>query len=258
MPELPDLEVISKNLNKKIAHQKLINIELLVDRKSNASEQELQHALTGKVLNQIFRTGKELHFSFSEGVTLGLHLMLHGEIKIADKDDQVKHTILKLTFPSSSLVLTDWQKQATPTLNPEPSSVPDALDQSFNRQYLMTALAKKKGEIKSVLMDQKFVRGIGNAYADEILYKASISPMSIAIKLDEPAITSLHNSIIEVLNNAISSITSADPDRISGENREFMEVHRPKTKNTKKGEQILINEKGGRKSYYVESQRSYT
>ncbi len=67
---------------------------------------------------------------------------------------------------------------ATPTLNPAPSAAPDALSEEVNFEFLKTLLSTKKGSIKNILLDQKLIRGIGNAYADEILWDARISPFS--------------------------------------------------------------------------------
>lgn len=104
--------------------------------------------------------------------------MLHGEIRLVGRGEEVKFPILQIDFPTQSLFLTDWQKSATPTLNPEASDVPDALD--FEPGYLKGVfLAKKKTDIKTVLLDQKIIIGIGNTYADEIFYHAGIFPLSL-------------------------------------------------------------------------------
>ncbi|WP_316809135.1 DNA-formamidopyrimidine glycosylase family protein [Pedobacter agri] len=255
MPELPDLAVMATRLEQKLAHHKLIDLKLHVDRKCKSSEQELKEAFVGHSLKQVFREGKELRFEFAGGNILGLHLMLHGEIRLVNEDEETKFPILQLDFKDNILFLTDWQKQATPTLNPEKSAVPDALE--INAKWLKDVLAKKKTDVKTVLLDQKIVRGIGNSYSDEILYDAGISPLSIANVIPEKQVEVLAKSIHKVLTEEIKNLMNASEDLIIGENRDFLKVHLPKTKTTKKGEEILISQKGSRKTYYVESQKRY-
>lgn len=255
MPELPDLAVMASHLDKKLAHHKLNQLKLCVDQKSNASEIELSNAFVGHQLKSVYREGKQLRFEFSGGNVLGIHLMLHGEIRLKKKDEEIKFTILELHFTNETLFLTDWQKQATPTLNPAKSDVPDALEIDAN--WLKDILAKKKTDIKTVLLDQKIIRGIGNSYSDEILYDAGISPLSIANALPEKVVQALSKSIHDVLTQEIKNLKNASDDLIIGENRDFLKVHLPKTKLTKKGEEIRVHQKGSRKTYYVDSQKLY-
>lgn len=256
MPELPDLAVMAAHLNKKLAHHKLTGLKLHVDRKSKSTEHELKESLVGHSLKSVFREGKELRFEFAGGNVLGIHLMLHGEIRLEKKGEEVKFPILQLDFKDAILYLTDWQKQATPTLNPQNSNVPDALE--IDAKWLKEVLAKKKTDVKTALLDQKIIRGIGNSYSDEILYDAGISPLSTANAIPEKQVEALSRSIHQVLTQEIKNLTDASEDLIIGENRDFLKVHLPKTKTTKKGEEILVAQKGSRKTYYVESQKLYS
>ncbi|RZK25352.1 MAG: formamidopyrimidine-DNA glycosylase [Flavobacterium sp.] len=255
MPELPDLAVMASHLDKKLAHHKLNDIKLHVDRKSNATQDELTNAFVGHQLKSVFREGKELRFEFAGGNILGIHLMLHGEIRLKKQGGEIKFPILELSFTSDTLFLTDWQKQATPTLNPEKSDVPDALE--IDAKWLKGTLARKKTDVKTVLLDQKIIRGIGNSYSDEILYDAGISPMSTANAIPEKQVEVLAKSIRQVLTQEIQNLMKASDDLIIGENRDFLKVHLPKTKLTTKGEEILISQKGSRKTYYVHGQQLY-
>ena len=254
MPELPDLAVMAKNLEKRLINHTIKGLTLHVDRKNNVPESEMQATLVGHKVKSIKRVGKELHLNIGDNV-LGLHLMLHGELKLVDAGEEVKFPILTLDFQNETLYLTDWQKSATPTLNPEPSTVTDALD--VEAGWFESILAKKKTDIKSVLLDQKVIRGIGNTYADEILYEAGISPLSIANSIPAKEVKVLVKSIHSVLLDEIENISKEDPDRITGENKDFLKIHLPKTKETIKGEEIIVDKKGSRKTYYVASQTLY-
>lgn len=257
MPELPDLQAFSHNLTKKLKGKKVKTVTVSVDKKLNVAVKQLQEALTGHELEKVIRAGKELHVLFKGGHILGLHLMLHGGLALFNnKEDEPKFTIITLVFDDGTcLALTDFQKAATPTLDPEPNDVPDAL--AVKEDYLIQKLSKTKTAVKTVLMDQKVLRGIGNAYADEILYDAGISPSSASDKIPATAVKKLAASIKQVLQDAEKEILKAKPDIISGEVRDFLNVHRPHQKQTPKGEVIHQKEISSRKTYYTDNQELF-
>jgi formamidopyrimidine-DNA glycosylase len=258
MPELPDLEVMSRNLDQKLTGHALKEITIKVSKKLNVTTEALKKSILDKKLTSIYREGKELRMVFANHQVIGLHLMLHGELKVVKADEEVKFAIIKFSFDNDLvLYLSDFQKQATVTLNPDDPDVPDALSSKMDLDYLSAVLKKRKAAVKNVLLDQHIIRGIGNAYADEIFYACKISPFSICNKIPEKEVDNLHAAIRKVLNDAIKKISAVDPDRITGENRDFMKVHLPKKENTEKGEEILVEKHGARKTYYVESQQLY-
>lgn len=255
MPELPDLQAFSHNLQKKLAGKIVKKIDVPNAKKLNVSTHELDKTLSGQKLEKVYREGKELHIKFNKGDVLGLHLMLHGKLFLFDTKNENKYSIIELHFDDDSgLVLTDFQGIATPTLNPEKKDVPDALDADVD--YLKRRLAKTKTNIKTVLLDQKILRGIGNAYADEILWHARISPFSISNKIPEAKLQDLVLSIKTVLEAAEKSILKSNPDIINGEIRDFMSIHNSKKKNSPTGAAIIINE-ASRKTYYTEEQELF-
>ena len=232
MPELPDLQAFSHNLTKKLKGKTLKEVIVTVDKKLKSSEKELNDALTGHELEKVERAGKELRIDFKSGHSLGLHLMLHGNLALYNEgDEKPKFEIITLVFKDGiHLAMTDFQKAATPTLDPEASKVPDALD--ADADALIAKFAKTKTPVKTVLMDQKVLRGIGNAYADEILWHARISPFSPANKIPADRVNGLIKTMKEVLNDALKQILQAQPDIISGEVRDFLVVHQPRKKET--------------------------
>jgi len=257
MPELPDLQAFSANLSKKIGNKHVKQV-LVHTQKLNVSATEINNALKGHKLKQVFRQGKELHLEFDQGVILGLHLMLHGELHLVPEHEEVKFGLFELVFTDErKLVLSDFQKQATPTLNPEPNDTADALSPLVNFDFLKELLGSKKATIKNVLLDQHSIRGIGNAYADEILWDAKISPFSVSNKLPDAAIKQLVKSIPKVLQAAEKQILKEQPDIISGEVRDFLKIHKAKEAESPTGGHILVDKKGGRKTYYTEEQILY-
>lgn len=236
-----------KVLKSAVIHQK---------QKIKVSEKDLR-ALEGKKLAKVYREGKRLFFDFGKDALLALHLMLHGKLVYSD-DPKPKYALLSLTFKDGkTLSLTDFQKMANIELNPPSADAIDALSSKLTPQRLLEMLQSSRSKIKTLLMDQKVIGGIGNAYADEILYEANISPLSIANKIPEKEIKKLAKAIKEVLEQAEKHILKTHPDIISGEVRDFMKVHNSKAATDPKGNKILQTKIGGRSTYYTEQQQVF-
>ena len=258
MPELPDLQVFSRNIDKKIAAKKIRKVNVPVSSKLKVSVRTLREELEGQVVKKVYREGKELHVAFKNGTVLGLHLMLHGDLHFFSGRNENKNTIIEILFDDDSgIALTDWQKMATPTLNPEPREAPDALSKEVNAQFLKSILRKTRTSVKNVLLDQHIIRGIGNAYADEILWDAGISPFSVSNKIPDNKIKALAKSIKKVLVNAEKQILKSHPDIIKGEIRDFLLIHHSKKKESPTGATIYTKAVGSRKTYYTDEQELY-
>jgi formamidopyrimidine-DNA glycosylase len=252
MAELPDLTVFAQILSRRFKGKTVERVDVTVAKKLNVSVQELKTALEGHELTGVRREGKTLQFDF-EGQVLGLHLMLRGELVALDSDEAPRFQILAFHFKGGGgLAVVDMQKMATPTLNPEQNDVPDALE--MEKPYFTALLAKKRTVIKTLLMDQHVMRGIGNSYADEILYHSGVSPFSVANAVPAERI---FKSIKTVLKKAISDISNANGDELKGELKDFMSVHSSKLKITAKGEQIKTDKIGGRTTYYTDAQELF-
>lgn len=257
MPELPDLQVFSRNLKKLISGKTIRKIELAKAKNSNATANELK-VLDDQAVKKIYREGKELFLEFAQGDVLSFHMMLHGKLVYSEKVEQQKNTITELHFKDgSSLVLTDFQGLANIKLNPEKKLGMDALSKELDFNFLKSQIEKKRTNIKAVLMDQKIISGIGNAYADEILWDAGIAPGSVAKKIPDEKIKDLAKSIRKVLEEAEENISKAKPDIIAGEVRDFLKIHNSHLQKSPGGADIKVEVKGGRKTYYTEEQELY-
>ena len=100
---------------------------------------------------------------------------------------------------------------------------PDALD--LSPDDLAAVLAGNTGRIKTVITDQKVIAGIGNAYSDEILHVAKISPFATAGKLSDEQLSALHDAMISVLTDAVSSSVGQGAAMLKGEKRSGLRVH---------------------------------
>ncbi len=258
MPELPDLQVFRGNLQKRFAGKTLQSFTIYNSKKLNTSEERCKEELEGQWLKNVKRHGKELYFEFSNKAVLGIHLMLKGYF-VELPNDEVTDPILELQFEGGKgLAVVDSMALARLNLNPKKPTAPDALDYQFNVKYLQDKLQKNPGvPIKSFLIDQKIVRGIGNAYVDEILWEAKISPFSHTELLPDNALRELHRQIKIVLKEGEEKIKIINPDIIAGEIRDFMKIHHPDKTHSPTGAEILVQKLNKRKTYYTKEQVDY-
>jgi len=256
MPEIPDLNIFRINLAKRLVGKTLTGISILVPRRLKTPEAAFKAALEEQELMAINRVGKQLYFQFMNNHVLSIQLMLYGSMHWYETKNENKFTIAELEFSDGTgLAITDWQKAVILSLDPEISKVPDAME--LPDGYLDKALKGKVKPIKTVLQEGKVVQGIGNAYVDEILYAAKLSPFSIAAKIPEQKIKILTDAIPKVLSEAEAHIFKNFPDTITEKERDFLKVHLPKHKLTPKGEPILVTEIASRKTYYTVGQELF-
>lgn len=257
MPELPDIEVFCRNLKKKYGGKKLSKIRVVNNKNIKDSQKELSKALDGQKLKDVYRSGKEMRFAFSNGKIMGLHLMLTGDLIPFEDKNERKSTKVELYFDGAgNLALTDRFKNAFVKLDPEDKDGIDALDPKMNYSFLKKAL-NRKAAIKNVLLDQNVIRGIGNGYSDEILWQTKISPFSKANAIPDEKVRELAKNIKKVLKNATNQIFKQHPGLIHGEVRDFMNIHTKKKDKSPTGAKIKIAERGMLKTYYTDEQVLY-
>lgn len=258
MPELPDIEVFSRNLKKVYGGKKLTKIKVVNNKNIKDSQKELSNAIEGQKLKDVYRSGKEMRFLFSNGAILGLHLMLTGDLIPFEMENKYKSTKVEFYFEGGNgLLLADRFKNAFIKLNPEDKKGIDALDTKLNYSYLKKAL-NRKAAIKNILLDQDVIRGIGNAYSDEILWQTKISPFSKANAIPDDKIKELAKNIKKVLKNATTKIDKNNPGLIHGEVRDFLDIHTKKKEKSPTGAKIKIAARGMLKTYYTDEQELYT
>ena len=257
MPELPDIEVFTRNLKKMYGGKKLSKIKVVNTKNIKDSQKELSKALEGQKLKDVYRSGKEMRFQFSNGTILGLHLMLTGDLIPFEDKNERKSTKVEFYFEGGkNLALTDRFKNAFIKLDPQDKDGIDALDPKLNYSYLKKEL-NRKAAIKNILLDQNVIRGIGNGYSDEILWQTRISPFSKANAIPDEKIKELAKNIKKVLKNATDKIFKNHPDLIHGEVRDFMEIHTKKKDKSPTGAKIKIADRGMLNTYYTDEQVLY-
>jgi formamidopyrimidine-DNA glycosylase len=132
MPELPDLQVFSSNLDKRLAGKKIAKV-IASGSGIKKSAKAISDALEDQEIKKIYREGKELRFLFANKAILGMHLMLHGKLELLEEKQKPKYAVLELRFmDGSGLALTDFQGMAHVSLNPASPKAPDALSKKNN------------------------------------------------------------------------------------------------------------------------------
>lgn len=252
MPEIVELKIFAKSLKNRLTGKKVIKA---VNYKGGF---DLNEVAAGKTLTDVRSHGKEMFFLLDWEPAFSAHLMLHGGFNILNENlrPAAVDLIAELYFDTREyLILYDGDGYAKVSPFAELPAVPEATE--ITEAQFVDLLARKKGAaIKNVLCDQKCIRGIGNAYADEILYAARVNPEVKAGKLPYETQIELYSAMNKLLDNSITEYSRRYEGALSGEMRDFMKVH-TKARLTPDGEQIKVCEVGGKKTYYTLSQRKF-
>lgn len=217
MPELPEVEIISRQLKKDIVGKKIIETEVNFKKPiGKISIAEFKRLTEGATIKDVSRRAKLVLIYLSNNQTLAVHLKMTGRLLVAKKDDsKIKRAHIIFNFAGGDkLFFEDWRKFGFIKIIPEKSLEeyfarekygPEPLDKKFTVKILKELLAKKaKKKIKPLLMDQTFIAGVGNIYAAEVCFCAGISPLRLAGKIKDEEIKKLHGCIVKILKSAIS------------------------------------------------------
>ena len=258
MPELPDLTVFAENLSKRVVGEKVAEVTWHNRGRLNVDAGELAASLVGSVISRVERSGKEICFRMDNRSAFFVHLMLQGRFMIAPHERAASFPIMTIAFENgTALTVQDPKGLARISLDPgRNDDVPDALEVDF--ELLERLIARKPRMLaKAFLIDQKIIRGIGNAYADEILWKAKISPRSVVGKLPDEIIGALAKAVHAVLDWAVKEIRQGHPDIIAGEVRDFLAVHNPSRTASPTGHKIRVEIVSSKKTYFTDEQLLY-
>jgi len=219
MPELPEVETIRRGLQRKIKNKQIKDIVINVDKiVKKPYLGEFITKIKGKKIKEIDRRGKYIIIHLDSEDKLIVHLGMTGLLiypydnKITEKEINPKHNHLFFTFTDDTqLVFNDVRRfgkiflvsnidevESIAKLGVEP------LEDYFTEEVFIQILNKKKnGKIKSFLMKQEFIVGLGNIYANEVLYRSNIHPLRPVFSLNKKEIKNLYQQIKLVLGEAV-------------------------------------------------------
>jgi formamidopyrimidine-DNA glycosylase len=224
MPELPEVETVRRGLNQHTIDRSITGTEVLLPRTIAAPDTtaEFIAALHQTQIRTWHRRGKYLYAELTSTATgkpagwLGVHLRMTGQLLWVQPDaDLQKHTRVRL------FVGKDWElrfvdqrtfgqmwwvpptKQLEQVMTGLSKLGPEPFDPAFSVEYFIAKLHKSQRNIKTVILDQALVAGVGNIYADEALFLSKIHPQTLASELTPTQVATLHQSIVSVLTTSI-------------------------------------------------------
>ena len=211
MPELPEVETIVRQLRRPLIGRTFSYSWTDWPRQIVTPDPAgFNQRLANQTITAIERRAKYLLFSLSEGDTLLIHLKMSGQLAVVPAGEpRNKHTHVIFGFTDGDqLRFTDTRKFGRVYLVKEPADIlgqlgPEPLHLSFTADLLQTLLAKRQRTLKPLLLDQTFIAGIGNIYADEALFYAGLHPGRNTATLTPAEITRLHAAIQKALTLGI-------------------------------------------------------
>ncbi|WP_088241704.1 DNA-formamidopyrimidine glycosylase [Calothrix rhizosoleniae] len=221
MPELPEVETVRRGLNSLTLNQKIIGGEVLLERTvaQPTSINKFIDGIQGNTIAAWHRRGKYLLAQLSPAPGwLGVHLRMTGQLLWLDKNEPLhKHTRVRLFFQNNrelrfvdqrtfgQMWLVAPRVEIETIITGLAKLAADPFSDEFTTEYLAKKLHNRRRPIKTALLDQSMVAGLGNIYADEALFLSKIRPETQCIDLQRSQIESLHTAIIKVLETSIAA-----------------------------------------------------
>ncbi len=220
MPELPEVEAIRCCLvSEGLVGRSFTGADLLWPRAVKAPAiEDFLPTLEGGRIEKLGRRAKFLQFHLGEGLSLIIHLRMTGSLMVEPASNP-RHPMTRNLFTlddGRELRFVDPRKLGMLWLVEEPSRVlgglgPEPLEPSFTPAVLARQLEGRNAPIKALLCEQSVVAGLGNIYADEVLFAASIHPLRKASVLSSSNVEGLHKAIVEVLTKATETLSRLMP-----------------------------------------------
>lgn len=210
MPELPEMETYKTLLGSLICGLKISAVEIGREKSINVPVDRFTSQVTNQTIKNITRRAKYLVFQLQDGSSLLLHLMLGGWMFFGKEEDSPNRTIqVKLSFGEQHLFFIGLRLGYLHLLSPEEVKEefknlgPEALDPHFTLDAFQQLMQKRKGTIKTTLINQEVLAGIGGGYSDELLWHAQIRPDKKINDLDDQQLTQLYHSMRFILTRGI-------------------------------------------------------
>jgi formamidopyrimidine-DNA glycosylase len=228
MPELPEVETVVRTLRPLLIGRRILNAEFTQLRVLVGDPTETARALAGRKVKSIERHGKFIAIRLDRGF-LVVHLGMTGKLLMDAAPTKYTHAIF--TLDGGVMHYDDPRQFGRVEYGDElPARVaalgPEPLEVSFDD--FAAAIKERKSPIKAVLLNQAVVRGVGNIYADEALFRAGVAPKQIAAKLKRDRVKKIYDAMREVLREAIEKRGSSVSTYVDAKGRKgsFQNAHR--------------------------------
>jgi formamidopyrimidine-DNA glycosylase len=225
MPELPEVETLSRQLQRKISGQKILSSRVYDDKLAGSKN------IKGRSIVSVRRKSKMIDIHLNDGNSILIHLRMTGRLLWQDSSERPNYSRLRITFNGGNLFLIDPRRFATVKIlkEVENDSGKDIF-KKFDLQDFKKNHGNRRTKIKSLIMDQRVMSGIGNIYACEILFRAGINPERIASSLKEDDWKKTFRHAREILRTAIKKRGTSISDwrdlyGCKGENQHELKVY---------------------------------
>lgn len=268
MPELPEVETIRRDLNKELKGRKIIKLKFYDwPNMLKPSPGAIAKAIKGKKIHDFGRRAKLLLMHLDDhGTTIAIHLKMTGQLfirKTNDKPDRFTHVVLELD-KDEELRFNDLRKFGFMKLIKDKKELKELLDEygpepltaDFTFAKFKEIVGKSARAIKTVIMDQQKIAGVGNIYADEALWVAKTHPEKPANKLDNKKLKDLFEAIEFVIKQGIEDRGTSvdnyfDAQGNKGNHAQNLKVFRQDKKPCPRCKTIIKKIKvGGRGTHY--------
>ncbi|MBO0962227.1 bifunctional DNA-formamidopyrimidine glycosylase/DNA-(apurinic or apyrimidinic site) lyase [Neobacillus sp. MM2021_6] len=263
MPELPEMETYRNLLNQKVAGQVITDVQINREKSINLKPELFRKTILHQKVITVNRRGKHLLFQLQNSHVLLLHLMLGGWMFYGTEVEKPKRTIqVRLSFGQQHLYFiglrlgylhlnsqNETEKKLS-DLGPEP------LEITFTLSEFLKRMAAKHGKLKTTMLNQEFIAGIGNCYSAEICYHAGILPTNDIDDISESERSQLFHSIRVVLQDAIKNGGYMDQplykeDSLTGGYNKLCKVYNREGENCYRcGTNIVMKMISSRKTFY--------
>lgn len=264
MPELPEMEHYRIELSKQLLDKEITDVQINREKSLNISADLFKERVVGRKIIFVERRAKHLLFHLDNGRRLLLHLMLGGLIYLGAKDDRPnRNTQIEIEFgPELVLYLIGLRlgylhemsaREAEETLS---HLGPEPFGRKMNPELFKKLLRKRRGSLKTVLVNQEVISGIGNCYADEIAFAAGLRPTVKVQSLGDEDLERLY----EAMRDTLSEMTEAggymelpltQEDTVTGGANDLLKVYdREGEPCPRCGDSIVKEEMNGRKVFY--------
>lgn len=266
MPEIAEVETVRRTLKKQILNKKIKQIKIIYPNIISSNLEEFQNNLLNEMFIDIKRRGKWLLFE-TKNYYLCSHLRMEGKFFLKKEEDLIeKHEHIIFVFEDNSdlryhdtrkfgrMILTS--KEKLEDLEPIKKQGIEPIDPKLTKEYLYEKIHNKNLPIKSLLLDQTIISGLGNIYANEVLFDAKISPFIKGKELNLQDLEKIKNSSKKIIEKAIDaggttikSYTSSLG--VTGRFQQQLMVHKKENEPCKICKTLIENKKiAGRSTYY--------
>lgn len=263
MPELPEMENYRTLLKEKVKGKMITGAEVKRDKSVNVKADLFASEVSGEKIIDVERRAKHLLFLLDSGKLLLLHLMLGGWMYYGDEEDKPDHRaqvilsfgtdclyFLGLRLGYLHLLTAPEAEEKLGNLGPEP------LEDSFDEETFLNSIQNKRSALKTMLVDQDVLSGIGNRYSDEVCFSAGLLPSRKVNQLVKEEKTKLYRAIPAVLSEAVRFGGYMDRPFFQGDQQtggflSHFKVYNEEGKSCERcGHQIIRNEISSRKTFY--------